>query len=194
MEREKKMNKKFNIIYKKIFGDISCMTILNDSRKIINQLNDEEADYVYNTLVGNPQKNIKELITEKKELFIDSLKSRRVLNRIIKHTENNDQIIIETETGTIFYSKLKLAMFWLTHSNDDFYITFGFNWVPDSRLQDIARAKLNGSLALGIDFSNGTSHQVQKIETYIPKILNNEDLIKELSQYTSEMVQKGFRS
>ena len=85
-------------------------------------------------------------------------------------------------------------MFWLTHSNDDFYITFGFNWVPDSRLQDIARAKLNGSLALGIDFSNGTSHQVQKIETYIPKILNNEDLIKELSQYTSEMVQKGFRS
>lgn len=34
-------------------------------------------------------------------------------------------------------------MFWLTHSNDLFFNTFGFSWVPDSKLQELVRKELN---------------------------------------------------
>ena len=98
--------------------------------------------------------------------------------------------------GTITYSKLRLAMFWLTYSNDDFYVTFGFSWVPDSKLQDAARNELNKSMNVGIDFSKGQSYQVEEIKIIPPKRidLNKIDDIPDLTQFTSEMFQKGFRN
>ena len=114
---------------------------------------------------------------------------------IIKRLENKNQIVVITEMGTITYSKLRLAMFWLTHSNDDFYMTFGFSWVPDSKLQDAARNELNKSISVGIDFAKGESCQIEEVKIIPPKRidLNKIDEIHDLTQFTSDMLQKGFR-
>lgn len=183
------------INYKHNYSGMSCMTVFDGLGKMLNQINDEEAEYIYNSLVGNPDRCLKELRKENKNLFMDALKSRRKLNPIIKRIENQNQIIVITEIGTITYSKLRLAMFWLTHSNDDFYMTFGFSWVPDSKLQDAARNELNKSMNVGIDFSKGESFQVEEVKIIPPKRidLNKIDEIHDLTQFTSDMLQKGFR-
>lgn len=199
MERGKTMNsiqQNLKINYKHNYSGMSCMTVFDGFGQMLNQINDEEAECIYNSLVGNPDRCVKELRKENKELFIDALKARRKLNRIIKRFENKNQIIVITEMGTITYSKLRLAMFWLTYSNDDFYVTFGFSWVPDSKLQDAARNELNKSMNVGIDFSKGQSYQVEEIKIIPPKRidLNKIDDIPDLTQFTSEMFQKGFRN
>lgn len=56
--------------------------------------------------------------------------------------EDKNYIYIETNYGTSKFSKLKLAIFWLQHSNVCFYETFGFSWVPDSRIQEQARKNI----------------------------------------------------
>lgn len=158
------------INYKHNYSGMSCMTVFDGFGQMLNQINDEEAEYIYNSLVGNPDRCLKEIIRENKKLFIDALKSQRILNPIIKRFENKNQIIVITEIGTITYSKLKMAMFWLTHSNDDFYTTFGFSWVPDSKLKDAARNELNKNMSIGIDFSKGESCQVEEITISVPSI------------------------
>ena len=183
------------INYKHDYSGMSCMTVFDGFGQMLNQINDEEAEYIYNSLVGNPDKCLKELRKENKDLFMDALKSRRKLNQIIKRLENKNQIVVITEMGTITYSKLRLAMFWLTHSNDDFYMTFGFSWVPDSKLQDAARNELNKSISVGIDFAKGESCQIEEVKIIPPKRidLNKIDEIHDLTQFTSDMLQKGLR-
>ncbi len=34
---------------------------------------------------------------------------------------------------------MRLAAAWLTMSNDDFFVRYGFNWVPPTELQDEVR-------------------------------------------------------
>ena len=68
--------------------------------------------------------------------------------------------------------------------------------MPDSKLQDAARNELNKSMNVGIDFSKGQSYQVEEIKIIPPKRidLNKIDDIPDLTQFTSEMFQKGFRN
>lgn len=171
------------INYKILNDGISCMTVFNQFGTLINQLNNEEAEHIYNLLVGNPDSYLKRLKEDNKKLYIDVLKSYIKYDHIIEKQENADFIIIKTEMGIIKYSKLKLAIFWLTHSNDIFYNTFGFSWVPDLKLQDIARNRINKE-----------SQQVEEIKIIPPKAFDlNKIELDDFIEFKSEMMQKGFR-
>lgn len=182
------------INYKTLNDGISCMTVFNQFGVLINQLNNEEAEHIYNLLVGNPDSYLKRLKQDNKKLYIDVLKSYIKYDPIIEKQENADFIIIKTEMGIIKYSKLKLAIFWLTHSNDIFYNTFGFSWVPDLKLQDIARNRINKELFVGADFGKKESQQVEKIKIIPPKAFDlNKIELDDFIEFKSEMMQKGFR-
>lgn len=182
------------INYKTLNDGISCMTVFNQFGALINQLNNEEAEHIYNLLVGNPGSYLKRLKEDNKKLYIDVLKSYIKYDPIIEKQENVDFIIIKTEMGIIKYSKLKLAIFWLTHSNDIFYNTFGFSWVPDLKLQDIARNRINKELFLGVDFGKKESQQVEKIKIIPPKAFDlNKIELDDFIEFKSEMMQKGLR-
>ena len=49
------------INYKTLNDGISCMTVFNQFGALINQLNNEEAEHIYNLLVGNPDSYLKRL-------------------------------------------------------------------------------------------------------------------------------------
>lgn len=198
MERDKVMNdiqqQNLKINYKTLNDGVSCMTVFNQFGTLINQLNNEEAEHIYNLLVGNPDKYLQRLKEENKKLYIDTLKSHIKYDPIIEKQENVDFIIIKTEIGIIKYSKLKLAIFWLTHSNDVFYNTFGFSWVPDLKLQDIARSEINKGLCVGANFVKKESQQVEEIKIAPPKVFDLDKIeLDDLFKFKTEMMQKGFR-
>lgn len=188
------MQQNLKVNYKTAYDGISCITVFDGFGQLINQINNDDADYIYNSLVGNPKKCLKELREENRKLFKDALKAHKRYDPIISKTETDDSIIINTEMGTIIYLKIKLAIFWLTHSNDCFYETFGFNWVPSSKLQDLARKKLNESMSVGIDFAKGESLQSEKKVIIPGKIdLPNIKDIKSLMQYEYGIKNRGLR-
>ena len=186
--------KNLKINYKILDDGISCMTVFDQFGALINQLNNEDAEHIYNLLVGNPDKYLQRLKEENKNLYIDTLKSHIKYDPIIEKQESADFIIIKTEIGVIKYSKLKLAIFWLTHSNDVFYNTFGFSWVPDLKLQDIARSKIDKGIFVGADFGNQESQQVEEIKIVLPKAFDLDKIeLDDLFKFKTEMMQKGFR-
>lgn len=79
--------------------------------------------------------------------------------------EDQEYIYATSLYGTHKYSKLQLAIFWLTHDNDCFYETFGFSWVPDNKLQDAARKEINkhSNITIGVDISMGESESINHI-------------------------------
>lgn len=110
--------------------------------------------------------------------------------------EDNDYLYVTSQYGTHKYSKLKLAMFWLTHSNDYFHETFGFSWVPSIELKELARKKINenSSIEIGIDISFSKDMQVNHevpISEAIP-----ETVLKDISSNLSpvDMVSHRYTS
>ena len=115
---------------------------------------------------------------------IQKLESQERLNHIQKvigpisqnvseiKSEDENFIYAVSKFGEYKYSKLKLAMFWLTHDNDCFYKTFGFSWVPSNGLQQLARKKLNenNSVEVGIDFGVDKDIQVNNIP-FVPETI-----------------------
>lgn len=93
--------------------------------------------------------------------------------------EDKEYLYVTNLYGTHKYSKLQLAIFWLTHSNDRFYETFGFSWVPSDRLQNLARKEINEgtNITIGIDMSSGNDIQVNHVmpvpESILKDILTN---------------------
>lgn len=196
MERGKMINsmqQNLKVNYKTAYDGISCITVFDGFGQLINQINNDDADYIYNSLVGNPKKCLKELREENRKLFKDALKAHKRYDPIISKTETDDSIIINTEMGTITYLKIKLAIFWLTHSNDCFYETFGFNWVPSSKLQDLARKKINESMNSDIKFIKAETKQAE-VKLEIPKKIDLDNLksIQSLAQFENEMRKTGF--
>lgn len=188
--------KNLKINYKTLNDGISCMTVFNQFGMLINQLNNEEADYIYNLLVGNSDKCMQRLKEENKKLYIDTLKSHINYNPIIKIQETADLVIVKTEIGEIKYSKLKLAIFWLTHSNDDFFNAFKFSWVPDSKLQNIARNKINQGITVGPNFGK-KSHQVEEIKIVPPKVfaldkITSDELFGSIAETTQNLIKKNL--
>lgn len=104
------------------------------------------------------------------------------INQKICEIKSEDSKFIYTvsQYGECKYSKLKLAMFWLTHSNDCFYETFGFSWVPSDKLQQLARKKLNQSngVVVGIDLGFDKDIQVNHIPLVPETILK--DIVSEI--------------
>lgn len=76
--------------------------------------------------------------------------------------EDKEYLYVTSLYGTHKYSKLQLAIFWLTHSNDCFYETFGFSWVPSNKLQCLARQEIvkKSNIKIGVDMSSGKDKQV----------------------------------
>lgn len=104
------------------------------------------------------------------------------INQNVSEIKSEDEnfIYAVSKFGEYKYSKLKLAIFWLTHSNDCFYENFGFSWVPSNELQQLAREKLNekSSVEVGIDFGVNKDIQVNHT-TLVPEIILK-DIMQEI--------------
>lgn len=135
--------------------DISCMTVARKSGEevqVINQLFNEEAEDIYYRLINIHVKNnypkIKEKAIRKNITRIQNIYSyKEILEaidytlKIKDYTDKQIQFILNHNTS----KKIQgiLATFWLTHTNDEFFNTFGFSWVPPMKIQEEAREQLN---------------------------------------------------
>lgn len=111
----------------------------------------------------------------RKETYIKDALGKIVHNPGMITEESEEYLFVTTSYGITKYSKLKLAIFWLEHSNDCFYETFGFNWIPDNKTERKAKNILNESHAQAID-------KIFKI---------NIDFIDSLLYATENMTHKG---
>lgn len=103
--------------------------------------------------------------------------------------EDNDYLYVTSQYGTHKYSKLKLAMFWLTHSNDYFHETFGFSWVPSFELKELARKKVIEDSSINSKDMQ-VNHEVPISEAIPETILK--DILSDLS--TVDMVSHRYTS
>lgn len=136
------------IVYKQLDDNpkLSCIHVLRKNGRgyrFLDNINDNASE-LYNILIGKSQKNNKKTKRDKrKKEFIKNIEKNCCFDIANKIEETKENIIAYTDFGKKVYSKKKLTMFWLTHSNDLFFNTFGFSWVPDSKLQELVRKELN---------------------------------------------------
>lgn len=152
-------------IYDKVMQRMKNMKIL-DPTNIIIELQKEIDDYREN--IRCYREDIKKI---RKEQHITDAVGKINYNHGLIVNEDKDYIYVETNYGTSKYSKLQLAIFWLQHSNDCFHETFGFNWVPDSKIQEQARKIVNENILkkivktpevkIGIDFADAMSYSIE---------------------------------
>lgn len=140
---------------------------ITDPTNIIIKLQEEIDDYRKQI-----EMNHKDVKKREKEEYLKNAFGETIYNCCRIVNEDKDYIYVESGYGTYKYSKLELAKFWLTHSNDCFYKTFGFSWVPDSQIESIARAIINKKnsdeckakqreIKIGIDFADALSYSMQ---------------------------------
>lgn len=103
--------------------------------------------------------------------------------------EDNDYLYVTSQYGTHKYSKLKLAMFWLAHSNDYFHETFGFSWVPSFELKELARKKIIENSSINSKDMQ-VNHEVPISEAIPETILK--DILSDLSNV--DMVSHRYTS
>ena len=62
----------------------------------------------------------------------------------MNYKEFGTNVIVYDLNGKIknIYNAIELAKIWFQSSNDGFYMMFGFNYVPSSRIYDIAKRQL----------------------------------------------------
>lgn len=142
--------------------DKSCMTIARRNGRgyvVVNQLYNKEAENVYNILISRKTNlEVTEIMKEKiKNGFgtIKSIYSQKDILEIIDLTRRLKNYNESIRNDILNYHtprKLQeiLAAFWLTHTNDEFFIYFGFNWVPTIEIQEEARKKLDNQLVVNI--------------------------------------------
>lgn len=166
------------IVYKSSDNEHSYIKVFRRNGRGYQPINriTKNATDLYNTLIGNNSKEnntIKDDFDFKEEL-LDGI-NFDLANRI---EETKDYIIAYTDFGKKVYSKRRLAKFWLTHSNDLFFKTFGFNWAPSSSLQNSVRQELtNIELFPTITFFNFPCIPHQVLEDVI-KSIDAEEIIK----------------
>lgn len=150
------MEDELKIIYKSLDDNIACIHVLRRRGRgyvLVNQIT-ENATEIYKKLTG---RNITDRIKRQKD-FILELQDSCVFDIANSIEETEEFIIAYTDFGKKVYSKKALAKFWLTHSNDLFFKTFGFSWVPSDKLQSIVRSELNNmqnhhmhNVTIGVD-------------------------------------------
>ena len=71
----------------------------------------------------------------------DILETIKATMELKKYAEKEREYILNYNTP----KKIKeiLAVFWLTHTNDEFFNYFGFNWVPPMEIQEEAKKVIN---------------------------------------------------
>ena len=147
------MKDELNIVYKSLDDNIACIHVLRRQGRGYVLVNDitENATEIYKRLIG---KNITERIKRQKEFLLE-LQDSCVFDLANSIEETDKYIIAYTDFGKKVYSKKALAKFWLTHSNNLFFKTFGFSWIPSEKLQSLVRSELNNMqshhVAIGVD-------------------------------------------
>lgn len=135
--------------------DISCMTVARkngEEMQVINQLFNEEAEDIYYKLINIHAKMEFQTIREEAinrgmgkiqniYSYKDILETIKATTELKKYAEKEREYILNYNTP----KKIKeiLAAFWLTHTNDEFFNYFGFNWVPPMEIQEEARKVIN---------------------------------------------------
>lgn len=135
--------------------DISCMTVARkkgEEMQVINQLFNEEAEDIYYKLINIHAKMEFQTIREEAinrgmgkiqniYSYKDILETIKATMELKKYAEKEREYILNNNTP----KKIKeiLAAFWLTHTNDEFFNYFGFNWVPPMEIQEEARKVIN---------------------------------------------------
>ena len=144
--------------------DISCMTVARENgeeMQVINQLFNEEAEEIYYKLINIHAKvefqTIREEAINRGMGKIQNIYSRKDILETIKATMKLKKYAEKEREYILNYNTPKkireiLAAFWLTHTNDEFYNYFGFNWVPPIETQEEARKviSMNGEKTLNI--------------------------------------------
>lgn len=147
------MKDELKIVYKSLDDNIACIHVLRRQGRGYVLVNDitENATEIYKRLIG---KNITERIKRQKEFLLE-LQDSCVFDLANSIEETDKYIIAYTDFGKKVYSKKALAKFWLTHSNNLFFKTFGFSWIPSEKLQSLVRSELNNMqshhVAIGVD-------------------------------------------
>ena len=147
------MKDELKIVYKSLDDNIACIHVLRRQGRGYVLMNDitENATEIYKRLIG---KNITERIKRQKEFLLE-LQDSCVFDLANSIEETDKYIIAYTDFGKKVYSKKALAKFWLTHSNNLFFKTFGFSWIPSEKLQSLVRSELNNMqshhVAIGVD-------------------------------------------
>lgn len=138
--------------------DRSCMTVARrEGRgyKVINELFDKEAEDIYYKLINihtntNLQETRKEAIRRNESRMLEIYSYKEILETIDYTTKLKDysdkqrNYILNYKTS----KKMQeiLAVFWLTHTNDEFFNLFEFSWVPPITIQEQARKIIDASL------------------------------------------------
>lgn len=138
--------------------DISCMTVARKKGRdmqIINQLFNKEAEDIYYKLINVQAKmefpKIREEAINRGMGKIQNIYSYKEILEVIEetiklkqYTDKEREFILNHNTPR----KMReiLAAFWLTHTNDEFYHYFGFNWIPPMEMQEEARKAINKPL------------------------------------------------
>lgn len=138
--------------------DISCMTIARKKgrgMKIINRLFNEEAEDIYYKLINVQAQmefpKIREEAINRGMGKIQNIYSYKEILEVIGETMKLKQYTDKEREFILNYNtprKMReiLAAFWLTHTNDEFYHYFGFNWIPPMEIQEEARKAINKPL------------------------------------------------
>lgn len=135
--------------------DISCMSVIRkngEEMQVINQLYNKEAEDIYYKLINVHAKAQLPLIQEeaiKRGMnniyniysYKEILETMKETIKLKHYTENERNYILNNSIPKKM-SEI-LSVFWLTHTNDEFFNYFGFNWVPPMKLQEKARTIIN---------------------------------------------------
>jgi hypothetical protein len=138
--------------------DRSCMIVARREGRgyqVINELFDKEAEDIYYKLINiHPKPNLqemrKEAIRRNESRMLEIYSYKEILEAIdytIKLKDFSDKqrnYILNHKTP----KKIQeiLAVFWLTHTNDELFNFFDFNWIPPTEIQGQARKIIDTSL------------------------------------------------
>jgi len=134
---------------------ITCITVARkngENIEIINQLFDKEAEDIYYKLINvNAKSNfskIKDEAIRRGMSKMSKIYSLKEMLEVLQYTEKlkqytNKEIKFIIQQNAPKKIKEILAVFWLTHTNDEFFNYFGFNWIPPTEVQEEARKKID---------------------------------------------------
>lgn len=133
---------------------ISALTVARHCKgniEIVNQFYDEEAEKLYYKLINIHYPDIEEIKNKaiaKSMVSMNNLYSHKELLEFIErtkalkyYTEKERNYILENNTPRKI--REMLAYFWLTHTNDEFFNYFGFNWIPPIELREKIQKQIN---------------------------------------------------
>lgn len=133
---------------------ISALTVARHCKgniEIVNQFYNEEAEKLYYKLINIHYPDIEEIKNKaiaKSMVSMNNLYSHQELLEFIErtkalkyYTEKERNYILENNTPRKI--REMLAYFWLTHTNDEFFNYFGFNWIPPIELREKIQKQIN---------------------------------------------------